>query len=105
MNGEELILMTGATGFLGVQLVHELLDRYPQATLALLIRDRAGHAGHPGQSGQQRAESFVPAHQRGRVKVYSGDVSQPKCGLEAQAWEELASEATRVIHWRGHGAV
>ena len=52
MNNEEFILVTGATGFLGVQLVHELLDRKPYAKLALLIRDR------PGQSGQQRGPAF-----------------------------------------------
>ena len=46
MNSEELILVTGATGFLGVQLVRELLDRQSNARLALLIRDR------PGQSGE-----------------------------------------------------
>jgi thioester reductase-like protein len=98
MNREELILVTGATGFLGVQLVHDLLDRYPQANLALLIRDRAGAAGKPGQSGQQRADSFVPVSQRSRVQVFSGDVSQPNCGLDTAAWQRLSSETTRVIH-------
>ena len=29
MNSEELILVTGSTGFLGVRLVRELLDRQP----------------------------------------------------------------------------
>ena len=66
MNNEELILVTGATGFLGVQLVRELLERKPNATLALLIRNRAG------QSGQQRADSFIPLAERSRVQVFSG---------------------------------
>ena len=92
MNNEELILVTGATGFLGVQLVHELLDRVPNSRLALLIRDR------PGQTGQQRADSFVPAAARDRVEVHQGDVSQPNCGLEPQAWQRLSAETTRVIH-------
>ena len=50
LKDDELILVTGATGFLGVQLVRELLARQPRATLALLIRNR------PDQTGQQRAD-------------------------------------------------
>ncbi len=92
MNSEELILITGATGFLGAQLVQKLLDCYPDSRLALLIRDRAG------QSGQQRANLIVPPAQRSRVHVYSGDVSLPNCGLDASTYERLSAEATRVIH-------
>ncbi|MGA8741416.1 MAG: SDR family oxidoreductase [Terracidiphilus sp.] len=92
MNNEELILITGATGFLGVQLVQKLLDCYPAARLALLIRDRAG------QSGQQRADLIVPPAQRSRVQVHSADVSLANCGLDAATYERLSAEATRVIH-------
>ena len=92
MNSEELIFVTGATGFLGVQLVRELLARQPQARLALLIRDRAG------QPGQQRADLIVPPAERSRVQVYSGDVGQPNCGLDAASYQRLSAETTRVIH-------
>jgi long-chain acyl-CoA synthetase len=92
MNSEELILVTGATGFLGVQLVRELLTRQPQARLALLIRDRAG------QPGQQRADLIVPPAERSRVQVYSGDVGQLNCGLDVASYQRLSAETTRVIH-------
>ena len=75
-----------------MQLVRELLERKPNATLALLIRDRAG------QSAQQRADSFVPSADRSRVQVFSGDVSQPYCGLDPATYERLSAETTRVIH-------
>jgi len=68
MKSDELILLTGATGFLGTRLVRELLERYPQARLALLVRERAG------QSGQRRVDAIVPAEARGRVDVHAGDV-------------------------------
>ena len=92
LNSDELILVTGATGFLGVQLVRELLKRKPNATLALLIRER------PGQSAQERADTFVPSEHRSRVQVFAGDVSQPHCGLEPTDYERLSAETTRVIH-------
>jgi len=92
MKNEELILVTGSTGFLGVRLVKELLERNPDARLALLIRDR------PGQTGRQRADAFIPEPQRARIEVYSGDVTLPNCGLEPVALERLSAETTRVIH-------
>ncbi len=84
--------MTGATGFLGVQLVRELLERHPDTMLALLIRER------PGQSAQQRADAFLPVADQSRVQVFSGDVSQQNCGLNPEVYERLSAETTRVIH-------
>jgi len=72
--------------------VRELLQRKPNATLALLIRNGAG------QSAQQRADSFIPLAERSRVQVFSGDVSQPNCGLDPAAYRRLSAETTRVIH-------
>ena len=72
--------------------MRELLEREPNATLTLLIRDRAG------QSAQQRADSFIPLAERSRVQVFSGDVSQPNCGLDPAAYGRLSAETTRVIH-------
>lgn len=92
MPNDELILLTGATGFLGVQVVQELLQRQPQARLALLIRDKAN------ETGRARADRFVPESQRSRVQVFSGDVSLPNCGLDDGAYGQLQAETSRVIH-------
>ena len=92
MNREEVIFVTGATGFLGVQLVGELLERCPDARIALLIRSRAG------ETSQQRADAIVPAAARKRVEVYSGDVAHPQCGLDGSSYERLRATTTRLIH-------
>ncbi len=92
VDSEELIFVTGATGFLGTQLIRGLLKRQPRAKLALLIRDRSG------QLGRQRADVIVPAGERTRVEVCSGDVARPDCGLDATVYRRLRATTTRLIH-------
>jgi long-chain acyl-CoA synthetase len=97
MYTEELIFVTGATGFLGARLVRELLDRQPLARLALLVRDRISQ-NKTVQSAQQRANLIVPLSEQARVQAFTGDVSLPNCGLDPAAYRQLSVETTRIIH-------
>ena len=92
MPSEERIVITGATGFLGTQLVRVLLDRHPDAHLSLLVRDKKGCSGH------DRVAAMVPESAMDRVEALPADVSLPRCGLSEQDYDRLVSEATRVIH-------
>jgi long-chain acyl-CoA synthetase len=92
MRDDEFAFLTGATGFVGTQLVRELLRDRPGLRLALLIRPGKG------KSAEQRAGEIVPAGDRARVDVIAGDVTQPNCGLDRATSERLKSETTRVIH-------
>lgn len=91
MPGERIVI-TGATGFLGAQLVRVLLDRHPDAHLSLLVRDKRGQSGH------DRVAALVPHSAMDRIETLSGDVSLPRFGLSEPGYANLLSEATRVIH-------
>jgi nonribosomal peptide synthetase DhbF len=92
------ILVTGATGFLGSRLVLEL-GRRSGATILCLVRGRdAGHAW-------QRLRAACDAHAPGgldalgrRVRAIAGDLTAPALGLDARAYEALASEIDAVYH-------
>jgi thioester reductase-like protein len=92
MRNDELIFLTGATGFVGTQLVKELLRRRPDARLALHIRPNAR------QTVAERADAIVPQLDRSRVQVVEGDVSLPNCGIDSATYQQLAAETTRIIH-------
>jgi long-chain acyl-CoA synthetase len=91
----ERILLTGATGFLGEQIVRELLARRPDASLVLLAR------GTAEQTAEQRLRPLIRRcgqSEDGRVEVLPADITQERCGLSQLEWEAAARGATRIIH-------
>lgn len=75
------ILVTGATGLVGRQLVERLLDRGDR--LWLVVRPTSRASAEPWlERWRERAASTG-----GAVEVWEGDVEQPRLGLSAEALE------------------
>jgi thioester reductase-like protein len=97
---EERIVISGATGFLGTELVRVLLEGYPTARLVLLVREE------PGKTAAERGEAVIrrvtpPEGREGalsRVETLAADVTQERCGLSEASYRRLAETATRVVH-------
>ncbi len=96
----ERIVLTGATGFLGQELVRLLLRDRSEASLVLLIRENAK------ESAAQRLEKLLArcctetesAGARRRIEAFATDTARDRCGLSERDWAAIADGATRVIH-------
>ncbi len=94
------VLMTGATGFVGAYLLHELLNR-TAAKIRCVVR--CNDAEH----GLQRIESNLAQYGLDSLKVASrvealpGDPSPPGFGFPASMYEELAHRIDTVVHCAG----
>jgi len=96
----ERVLITGATGFLGREVLGRLVVRLPQARFALLVREREG------ESAQARVETLLtglfPQAQRDglrdRIDVHAADLTAERFGLTEHAYGSLADGTTHVIH-------
>ena len=96
----ERLLITGATGFLGRQLVRILLENFPKARLMLLVREKHRHDRYLRlQSFAGRADSAgddtLGAE---RLQTLFGDTSQSRCGLSHQDYARAVEGTTRIIH-------
>ncbi|GAA4616717.1 hypothetical protein GCM10023195_74410 [Actinoallomurus liliacearum] len=91
------VLVTGATGFVGSRLVHELLAR---TDLRVRCLTRAG--GDFGATarvvGALAERGLWESRFADRIEGYAGDLSRPGLGLDPGTWEHLARTCDLVLH-------
>ena len=99
MQASETILLTGATGFVGRELLWRLA-RVPQNEIVCLIRSRDSSeaCGRVQEILDKARPSEVTPEQRSRVRAISGDLTVERLGLASEQWDQLVSSATRVVH-------
>jgi thioester reductase-like protein len=91
------VLITGATGFLGMQVLDRVLE---ETDLPVLACVRASD-----QVAAQRRIADVlhtiggdSARHAGRVRAVAADVERPRFGLDPLAWQRLARECEAIVH-------
>jgi thioester reductase-like protein len=101
----EVVLLTGANGFLGRFLVTELLSRFPASNgrLYCLVRAsndasaferlRMAYGSDPSLRGH-----FDRIAAGGRLTVLAGDVTKPRFGLPEAVHARLCEEVESVVH-------
>lgn len=101
---ESVILLTGATGFIGKVILTELIRRRDELgvqTVQVLIRPRADKS--PQQRfdedlSQSPAMSALAPGWEQHCQVIGGDLTLPGCGISPEDLEAIYATTTHVIH-------
>ncbi|KAJ1548360.1 large subunit of alpha-aminoadipate reductase [Cladochytrium tenue] len=99
LHDPSVILLTGATGFLGAFVLSELLVRFPRARVICHVR------ASDAEAGIRRLEDSAKRHLLwndggwgGRVSVVLGDLAKERLGLSSETWNELAETVDVIVH-------
>ncbi|MCW2992338.1 MAG: Male sterility domain protein [Solirubrobacterales bacterium] len=89
------LLLTGATGFVGMELLARYLERTDRRVFALI---RAGDDLEARARLRATLERIGVSDRGGRVVAVRGDVTLPRLGLDSRAWRALAAETSEIVH-------
>ena len=92
------VLLTGATGFVGMELVARYLERSDR-NLITLVR-AADDAAAQARMNAVLDDLFGAraGDYRGRVRAVAGDVTTPSLGLSAATRDEIAELVSTIVH-------
>jgi amino acid adenylation domain-containing protein/thioester reductase-like protein len=91
------ILLTGATGFVGAFLLHDLLKR-TTADVHCLLRANDTEQGLQKLKRNLNAYSLWDESFSHRIKPVTGDLGAPQLGLSGETFNELAREIDTIFH-------
>ena len=92
------VLLTGATGFVGMELLARYLERGKRRVVALVrARDDDG-ARERVDSVLENLFGSEAAQYKRRVDAVAGELTAPRLGLSPARCTELAEEVTTIVH-------
>ena len=93
----ENILVTGATGFLGVHLLAEI-TRDPRSTVFCLVRAETEEFANNRLRNAFDQHGLYGFNEWDRIRIVVGDVRLERLGLDYQQYVKLSSRVDSVIH-------
>jgi thioester reductase-like protein len=91
------VFMTGATGFLGMEVLARLLEAGDREVVCL-VRAADGPAAEARLDGVLETLYKDPAPYRSRVRAIAGDLTSPGLGMKIAERAALAEEVGAVLH-------
>ena len=88
------MLLTGATGFLGIYLLHDLVKHVDK----VVCLQRCDSATTGEEALRRKAREAGLAIDFSRVEVIAADLAAPDLGLDSVQWHRLAGEVDAILH-------
>lgn len=101
---KEVVLLTGATGFLGCHLLQAILSDDKECLVICLIRKQPDESKDEAEKGKRLMKTMsrfgisLSDDDKERVAIAVCDISEQYLGLDASTYVVLASKITRVVH-------
>jgi thioester reductase-like protein len=102
---KSVVFLTGATGFLGCQILRQLLELASVSKVIVLVRASDARAGFQRIAAAGTTARWWSPALASRIEVWPGDLARPRLGLSMAQWARLEgtcvqeSEAvTAIIH-------
>ncbi len=94
------ILLTGATGFLGIHILHELCAGDGAVQMLCLVR--AVDADAAWTRLRNQAARYALTLDESRIQVLCGDVCAPRLGVTEAEWNACCCEVDQIVHAAAH---
>ncbi|KAG5951860.1 NRPS protein [Claviceps sorghi] len=94
------VLLTGANGFVGIELLRQLLEHDQVARVTALVRGKTAQAARSRLvAAASKARWWTGLHEH-KLQVWPCDLSLPRLGLDAPRWHSLEGGAAAhvIIH-------
>jgi amino acid adenylation domain-containing protein/thioester reductase-like protein len=96
------VFLTGGTGYLGTQIIHQLVTKPDIQNVTVLVRARNATHAMARIVRSARVALWWREEYRRVITVWPGDLSQPRLGLSDEHWAQLcgrpASTFDAIIH-------
>ncbi|MBV8219234.1 MAG: SDR family oxidoreductase [Solirubrobacterales bacterium] len=92
------VLLTGATGFVGMELLARYLERTERPVLTIVRADSHEAAQERIDGVLTNLFGYGAGRYSDRVTAVAGDLTAPRLGLDPVRWDWLAAESTMIVH-------
>lgn len=93
------VFLTGATGFLGAYILQDLLTRTsPTVNVIAHVRAKSVEAAFSRLQNSCTAYGVWSPNRASRLTCVTGNLGEPRLGLDEQAWADLEARVDVIIH-------